>query len=53
MAIYKTRGRFGNFEDEDYAAFLYWLNTVYKILNAWLFSEKLLDKAYDTIQSKF
>ena len=52
MAFYKTRGGFSNFEDEDYAAFLHRLNPVYKIPIARLFSERLLDAAYDTIRGK-
>lgn len=52
MALYKTGGGFSNFEDEDHTAFLYWLNSAYKIPSAWLFSRRLLDEAYDTIKGE-
>ena len=52
MALYKTRGGFSNFEDEDYATFLHRLNPVYKIPSARLFSGRLLDEAYDTVRGE-
>ncbi len=52
MALYKTGGGFSNFEDEDYAAFLHRLNPEYIIPSARLFSERLLDEAYDTVRGE-
>lgn len=53
IALHKTGSGFSKFEDKDYIAFFHQLNPVYKILNARLFSKKLLDEAYDTIHGEF
>ena len=52
IALYKTGGGFCDFEDEDYAAFLHRLNSVYKIPSARLFSGRLLDEACDTVRGE-
>ena len=52
MAPYKTGGGLSNLEDEDYTAFLQRLNLKYKILSAQLFSRRLLDEAYRTLQGE-
>lgn len=48
-AFYKTRNKFTNLENENYALFLYWLNLAYKILNIQLFLRKFLNEIYDII----
>lgn len=49
MTLYKTRKIFSNFDDKDYTAFIYKLNSLYKLPNTWLFSSYLLDEVYDNI----
>lgn len=49
IAFSITRDGFNNFEDENYAMFLYRLNPAYTIPSAQLFLKKLLDKEYDII----
>ncbi len=52
MNSYKIGGGLSNFEDGDYTTLLHLLNPVYKMLSVQLFSSKLLDKKYCTLQGK-
>ncbi len=52
MNSYKTGGGLSNFEDRDYTTLLHQLYPVYKILSVQLFSTRLLDKTYCTLQGK-
>lgn len=45
MVLYKSGRKFSDFKDEDYAIFLYQLNSANKIPSTRLFSGRLLDGA--------
>ena len=52
IALYKTGGGFSDFEDEDFGAFLHWLNPAFKIPSTRLLYGRLLEEAYDTTKGQ-